>query len=84
MADAAATRQPNILYVLTEFHGIRTHRHLYVEYVTGERELYDLRRDRFELNNLASTARPSLLRRLAAQLASLKTCQAAACREAEE
>ena len=67
-----------------EYHGIRTRRHLYVEYVTGERELYDLPRDRAELHNLAATARPRLLRRLAARLARLKTCQGTECRAAEE
>ena len=56
----------------------------YVEYVTGERELYDLPRDRAELHNLAATARPQLLRRLAARLARLKTCQGTECRAAEE
>jgi N-acetylglucosamine-6-sulfatase len=33
--------------------GVRTKRWLWVEYVTGERELYDLRRDPNELHNLA-------------------------------
>ena len=67
-----------------EYHGIRTCRRLYVEYVTGERELYDLPRDRADLHNLAATARPQLLRRLAARLARLKTCQGTECRAAEE
>jgi N-acetylglucosamine-6-sulfatase len=70
--------------VLPEFHGIRTRRHLYVEYATGEKELYDLRRDPDELQNGAATARRPLLRRLAKQLARLKQCRAAGCRRAEE
>jgi arylsulfatase A-like enzyme len=34
--------------------GVRTQRHTFVHYVTGEEELYDLRRDPFQLRNLAS------------------------------
>jgi N-acetylglucosamine-6-sulfatase len=34
------------------YSGIRTHRYLYVEYGTDQRELYDLRADPFELRNL--------------------------------
>jgi arylsulfatase A-like enzyme len=33
------------------FRGVRTDRYLYAEYGTGERELYDLRTDPFELQN---------------------------------
>jgi arylsulfatase A-like enzyme len=35
---------------------IRTSRYLFVSYVTGERELYDLENDPFELANLARSA----------------------------
>ena len=66
-----------------EYHGIRTARYLYVEYVTGEKELYDVRRDPAELHNLASTANPQLVAALSAEVARLKTCRAAACRAAE-
>ena len=69
--------------IIPEYHGIRTHRHLYVEYDTGERELYDLRRDPAELHNIAASARHRLVQRLANRLARLKTCQAAGCRDAE-
>jgi arylsulfatase A-like enzyme len=77
-------RRPGAMVIVPDFQGIRTRRHLYVEYVTGERELYDLRRDRAERHNLAATARPHLLRRLAARLARLKACAGAECRAAEE
>ncbi|MGH2539198.1 MAG: sulfatase family protein [Actinomycetota bacterium] len=38
------------------FCGMRTHRHLFVRYATGEEELYDLRRDPYELRNLAEVS----------------------------
>ena len=80
----ARRRRAAALNFSPEYHGIRTRRHLYVEYETGERELYDLRRDPAELHNVAATARRRLLRRLADRLARLKTCQGAGCRDAEE
>jgi len=35
--------------------GLRTPRHLFVSYETGERELYDLQDDPFQLRNLTGT-----------------------------
>ena len=35
---------------------MRTQQFLYVEYADGEREFYDLRRDPFELHNIAGIA----------------------------
>jgi choline-sulfatase len=34
--------------------GVRTARYKYVEYPTGERQLFDLTADRYELTNLAA------------------------------
>jgi arylsulfatase A-like enzyme len=39
------------------FVAVRTTRYLYVEYFNGWRELYDLRKDPYELENLAGTTR---------------------------
>ena len=64
------------------FTGLRTPDHLYAEYRSGEVELYDLRRDPYELRNLAGTpAAAPLQRELAARLARLRDCAGAACRE---
>ena len=43
------------------FDGMRTPEWTYVEYGTGERELYDLARDPYQLDNLIEDADPALL-----------------------
>ncbi len=69
---------------LPVYSAVRSQNYLYVEYDSGERELYDLRKDIDELHNIYSTAAPALLKRLSAWLAHMKTCAAATCRLAEE
>jgi arylsulfatase A-like enzyme len=64
--------------------GIRLQNMSYVEYDTGEKELYDLQADPYELNNLASKADPRVLKILADRVAQLAACKAAACRTAED
>ena len=64
--------------------GLRTTDSLYVEYATGEKELYDLGSDPYELQNLASTADPSRLAQLSSWLSGLRPCAASSCREQEE
>jgi N-acetylglucosamine-6-sulfatase len=56
---------------------------LYTEYETGERELYDLRKDPYELSNLARGAEQSLLRSLSRRLQALASCASQECREFE-
>ena len=63
---------------------VRTAHHLYVEYGTGERELYDMRRDPHQLDNRYEAADPQLLRRLEAWLAALRRCSGSDCRAAED
>lgn len=63
--------------VIPQFAAIRTKDYLYVEYVTGERELYDLKNDPYQLESLHGTADPALIESLAEQLAKLKTCAGA-------
>jgi len=60
---------------------IRTEDHLYIEYGSGERELYDLREDPYQLNNRYTRADPE---KLQGRLAALRECSAAACRAAED
>lgn len=63
---------------------IRTDRYTYVEYGDGERELYDLVRDPYQLDNAVSTAKPALLQAFSARLAALKNCAAYNCRQLED
>jgi N-acetylglucosamine-6-sulfatase len=64
-----------------EYVAIRTPHHLYAEYRNGDRELYDLRSDRFQLRSLhADPGRAALRGVLAARLAKLRSCRGAACR----
>ena len=69
---------------LTPYQGIRTQNYAYIEYRTGEKELYDLRNDPYELNNLASKASPDLLKELATRLHEIEKCSGATCRTIED
>jgi N-acetylglucosamine-6-sulfatase len=63
------------------FDGIRTRRFKYAEYANGARELYDLRRDPFELESQhANPAYDALEAALAARLHALVTCAGPSCR----
>ena len=66
------------------FRGIRTAECTYLEFENGERELYNLRKDPYQLENIAGSADETLLRVLSAWLDSLNHCTAAECRTAEE
>jgi arylsulfatase A-like enzyme len=65
---------------ITEYTALRTLDYLYVEYVSGERELYDMKKDPLQLENLAGRAEPALLAQLSARLRQLKQCRGDACR----
>jgi N-acetylglucosamine-6-sulfatase len=62
---------------------IRTEEHLYVEYGTGERELYDLKKDPYQVDNVFENADTDLVRRTEGRLAALRGCSGADCRAAE-
>ena len=61
--------------------GLRTKRYTYVEYATGERELYDLRHDPYQLENLIGTPEldPVVETTLRTQLAAMRDCEGDAC-----
>ncbi len=63
------------------FDGIRTQHYKYAEYANGDRELYDLRKDSYELQSLhANPAYDALKASLAARLHALVACAGASCR----
>jgi N-acetylglucosamine-6-sulfatase len=62
---------------------IRTEDHLYVEYETGESELYDLRKDPYELNNVYEDTDLDHLWRLEGWLEALRDCVGEECRTVE-
>lgn len=67
-----------------EFFALRTAQYTYVEYITGERELYDNLADPFQLQNRASTASPTLLSTLSAKLAAIRACVGVGCQSVED
>lgn len=66
------------------FDAIRTTDWTYVQYGDGERELYDLTSDPYQLDNLAGAADPLLVELLAVRLAELMNCAGSDCRELED
>lgn len=63
---------------------IRTTTYLYVQYDDGERELYDLTKDPFDLNNLAPRASTGLMGELEARVKAFVGCKGSTCRSLEE
>jgi len=66
------------------FDGLRTARWTYVEYGSGERELYDLAADPHQLDNVVDRADPDLLAALSWRLAELAGCAGQSCRDLED
>lgn len=69
------------------YRALRSTDWLYVEYATGERELYDERADPYQLSNLAATADTSdtsLMERFSERLQELSVCTGAGCRVMED
>ena len=66
--------------LLPVYLGLRTQNYLYVEHQDGFLELYDLRTDPYELENLAPQADQTLLAKLSALLKSLSQCVGEQCR----
>lgn len=68
---------------LPAYEAIRTDTYKYVEYDTGDKELYDLEADPYELDNVYETAAPSLISDLKTRLNELRSCAGKVCRETE-
>lgn len=80
--DQDASGVPAVREVFT-YRGVRTQRWLYVEYRNGERELYDLARDPYELRSVhADPRRQRVLHTLRATLRRLAHCRGPSCRTA--
>jgi N-acetylglucosamine-6-sulfatase len=63
------------------YKAIRTERWVYAEYNNGDRELYDLQNDPYELHSLHNNPAYALVKQtLAARLHKLKTCSGPTCR----
>ena len=77
-----ATKQKKL--AIPYFRGVRLQTMSYVEYNTGEVELYNIQTDPYELNNLAPKADPKLLAQFAQRVKDLATCTGADCRKIED
>jgi N-acetylglucosamine-6-sulfatase len=62
---------------------VRTQDHLYVEYETGESELYDLEKDPYQLDNTYEDSDLDSLWRFEGCLEALRECEGEKCRAAE-
>jgi arylsulfatase A-like enzyme len=89
-ATAVATQSPILApdkkakgFEIPEFHGLRGLGYVYIEYVTGEKEFYDITKDPYELHNLASKLDPDTAKALSDRVAALVKCKADSCRAAE-
>ena len=65
------------------FHALRSENWLYVEYLNGDVELYDLKTDPFEMNNVQASTNPAIVTQLRSQLQALRNCKGATCRVAD-
>lgn len=70
---------PNAPPLLPEYLGLRTKDYLYVEYQDGFIELYDLKNDPYELENIASGADKTLLTHFSELLHALVKCSGSEC-----
>ena len=68
-----------------QFAAVRTLQYLYVEYATGERELYDVLADPEQVTNLAGpgAVASAVEQRLSGRLAALQSCRRGGCRAAD-
>ncbi len=74
---------PHVTPIIPQYSGLRGSDYTYIEYVNGERELYDLRQDPEQLHNLAQQTNPKLLAHYAQLVHQLRNCKGKSCRVAE-
>jgi arylsulfatase A-like enzyme len=81
LADPGRELGRAILLEAPGYRAVRTRRYVYIEHIsTRERELYDLRRDPDQLQNLAGSERHAALREaLAGRLVELRGCDGREC-----
>jgi N-acetylglucosamine-6-sulfatase len=66
-------RDKRRLSVIPNYEVVRTKTYTYVRWMTGERELYNLQEDPYELENIEDVADPVLVARLKTRLRMLST-----------
>ena len=79
---SSSTEYDNVR-AIPAYDAVRTAGRLYVEYATGEKELYNLALDPHQLTNRYPSASPRLRQSLQARLDALTGCAGAECRRAE-
>ena len=63
---------------------LRTPRYAYVEWETGEKELYDMKADPYQLRSLHADAdKAELIAQLSSRLSAMKSCSGESCRTTE-
>jgi len=81
LRDPSLDRHRAILIESLEYTAVRTQRYLYAVHATGERELYDLRRDPYELRSVDDDPRyAGVVDELDRTLDRLRDCVGASCR----
>jgi arylsulfatase A-like enzyme len=66
-----------------EFHALRSENWLYIEYLNKDVELYNLKLDPYEMNNVQASTNPVIVSQLHAQLVAMKGCSGPSCRIAD-
>jgi len=75
----ATIDSPNQSGIIPRYSGVRTQTHTYIEYSTGEVELYDLAADPFQLDSIHGDASADLIAELKELLDGLRDCSASGC-----
>jgi hypothetical protein len=78
-SEASQGEDQGINPLVPAYLGLRTPNYLYVEHQDGFIELYDLKNDPYELENIASRADKTLLANLSNLLHALSDCSGAQC-----